>query len=157
MTCIPSEADNAVSFIHGGLVSYESGEPYNQDMTNIFVLSLPSFVWHRIDGSSQTMRGSHDCQVIGGRQMLVIGGRNPTNSSLYDQQDPWINGLGIFDMTALQWTSGYDAKASSYAQPDSIKTSISQKRVILSHNPRSLLTTFSVAPTLKPGTLPPIN
>ena len=119
----------AISFIHGGLVSQEGNEPYNEDLANIFMLSLPSFVWHRVDGSTQTMRGSHDCEVIGGRQMLVIGGRNPNSTALYDGQDPWINGLGIFDMTALQWTSGYDAKASPYAQPESIKTYISQKQV----------------------------
>jgi hypothetical protein len=44
---------------------------------------------------------------IGGTQEVVLG----------NQDDPWTNGLGIFDMTTLNWTNAYDAAASAYERP----------------------------------------
>jgi hypothetical protein len=47
--------------------------------------------------------------------MLSIGGNQEVNISTF--QDPWIKGLGIFDMTTLNWTNAYDAAATAYEQP----------------------------------------
>jgi hypothetical protein len=41
--------------------------------------------------------------------MISIGG-NQDRLTI----DPWINGLGIFDMTKLDWTNAYDAAAPAY-------------------------------------------
>jgi glycosidase len=49
--------------------------------------------------------------------MLSIGGFiNPDDWTLNDQ-NPWPNGLGIFDMTTLSWTKGYDPDALAYERP----------------------------------------
>jgi len=48
--------------------------------------------------------------------MLSIGGSLQDNLNLYGQ-DPWPKGLGIFDMTTLNWTNAYDAAALAYEQP----------------------------------------
>jgi hypothetical protein len=41
--------------------------------------------------------------------MISIGGNPGTVND-----EPWINGLGIFDMTKLDWTNAYDAAAPAY-------------------------------------------
>jgi hypothetical protein len=46
--------------------------------------------------------------------MLSIGGIQ--EDALYSQE-PWPKGLGIFDMTTLNWTNAYDAAALAYEQP----------------------------------------
>lgn len=35
--------------------------------------------------------------------------------------DPWDQGIGIFDMSELQWKSSYDASAEPYETPAKIK------------------------------------
>lgn len=65
--------------------------------------------------------------------MLVIGGVDSTADTLsssaptYDKvtfttQDQFTQGLAIFDMSTLSWSSQYDVNASVYVQSDSVKT-----------------------------------
>ncbi len=39
----------------------------------------------------------------------------------YNPPDPWPQGIGIFDMTAMEWKEGYDADAAPYMTPDVVK------------------------------------
>ena len=104
------------SFIYGGS-DLQQDQLFTSDFAAVFILSLPAFRWLRIPNSTVQRRQSHNCQVIGGRQMLVIGGTNTQASTA----DVWTNGLGIFDMTALEWTSMYNASAEPYVQPEPVK------------------------------------
>lgn len=94
---------------------------------DVYVLSMPSFVWFKAGALSVARRANHFCQVIGKRQMLVIGGRDPTHNSSLDGSfwaggtDPWTYGLGIFDMSTLSWTTSYYANATDYEQPVMVK------------------------------------
>ena len=36
-------------------------------------------------------------------------------------RDPWTNGIGIFDMTELSWSTGYDTSAGPYDHPGVVK------------------------------------
>ena len=56
--------------------------------------------------------------------MVSIGGRAVTMNSTIQNipPDPWHNGIGIFDMSAMEWTSQYDPNAASYVTPAIIKT-----------------------------------
>jgi hypothetical protein len=50
--------------------------------------------------------------------MLSIGGGAFSQGGLINQeQDPWPNGLGIFDMTMLSWAKAYDPDALAYERP----------------------------------------
>ena len=40
--------------------------------------------------------------------------------------DPWPQGLGIFDLSAMQWADLYDSSAASYVTPDSVKAHIEE-------------------------------
>ncbi len=46
--------------------------------------------------------------------MLVIGGDDPVPHASGATPDPWTNGLGIYDMSALSWANSYDANAAPY-------------------------------------------
>ena len=50
--------------------------------------------------------------------MLVIGGTQPSDI-LAD--DPWPNGLGVFDMTAFAWSDIYNSLAAPYEQPEVVR------------------------------------
>ena len=50
--------------------------------------------------------------------MLSIGGANPSSLSATPEQDPWLNGLGVFDMTAFAWADIYDAAAGPYEKAE---------------------------------------
>jgi hypothetical protein len=55
--------------------------------------------------------------------MAVVGGVPVTMDSTLDYipPDPWPKGIGIFDMSAMEWTDGYDANAATYITPDVVK------------------------------------
>ncbi|KAJ9139468.1 Kelch repeat protein [Pleurostoma richardsiae] len=106
-------------FMYGGLQGQS-----NATSDEVFVLSLPGFVYSKATGPS-TARADHACVVVGSgkRQMLSVGGTDASlgyAASLLEA-DPWSQGLGVFDMTAMQWTSSYDANASAYDTPDVVK------------------------------------
>ncbi|GKT64881.1 kelch repeat protein [Colletotrichum tofieldiae] len=89
---------------------------------DVFVLSLPGFVWKRADSRPRngTARTFMSCVLAGQRQMITVGGRN----TLQDRpdKDPFPQGLGIFDITELQWKDEYDSQAAKYDSPEIIKT-----------------------------------
>jgi hypothetical protein len=64
--------------------------------------------------------------------MLVIGGA----SSQDGVPETWTNGLGIYDMTALQWASGYNANAESYVRPELVKQYYTLKCVLTKQLPQ---------------------
>ena len=59
--------------------------------------------------------------------MIVIGGLDPTEAEVDLSQafngtaGPWAQGLGVFDMTSLQWKSRYEANAATYVPADIVK------------------------------------
>ncbi|KAG8534294.1 uncharacterized protein KY384_001138 [Bacidia gigantensis] len=91
----------------------------------VFVLSLPAFHWEKQDVIPDTGRYIHSCNVIGKRQMFVMGGRVLNASSNVESvdsiADPWDKGIGVFDLTVMEWKDGYDADAPAYTTPDTIK------------------------------------
>ena len=55
--------------------------------------------------------------------MAVVGGQPVTQNSTLDYipPDPWPKGIGIFDMSAMEWTSGYHSNAATYVTPVGVK------------------------------------
>ena len=110
------------SFLYGGS-SFSTSATFD----DVYVLSLPGFVFFKADGPS-TKRGGQACVTVGNRQMLSIGGTEgnlPFPDSLL-KPDPWKNGLGIFDLTAMKWTSSYNHQAPAYDSPQVVKQWYSQ-------------------------------
>jgi hypothetical protein len=68
---------------------------------------------------------NHACSVAAKRQMIVTGGLNPAaanQSELIYSRDIWTQGIGVFDLTAMQWKDKYDVNAAPYKTPDAVKS-----------------------------------
>lgn len=104
-------------FIFGGW-TMATGVTHNDS----YILSLPAFHWFKGPTNSSPRVGL-TCHPVGsGRQVLVIGGQdNNNNTYRWENPDPWTQGLGIFDMTAMEWSDGYDADAGAYDSPQVVK------------------------------------
>ena len=104
--------------MYGGMDS-KTEESYN----DVYVLSLPGFVWFKADGSSAEKRAYPACVVVGKgkRQMLSIGGKEM--SAKWTSKDTSPQGLGVFDMTALTWSNdgAYDADLDDYESPSVVQ------------------------------------
>lgn len=122
-------------FIYGGYVASASGEPQASDtgaqkqrniaLDEVFVLSLPGFIWTKANYTASTPRVNHACNFAGGRQMIVTGGLNPSSANgtdLISRPDVWTQGIGVFDMTTMQWKDSYDANAQPYVTPEAVKS-----------------------------------
>lgn len=102
-------------FVHGGIV--ENTEALDSDQ--MYILSLPSFRWFRANYTSTHLRALHTCHATDSNQMIIIGGYNPNAKP--EKKDPWSQGIGVFDMTTLEFKDSYEAKAGPYKTPDVIK------------------------------------
>ena len=92
--------------------------PGNNAADELFVLSLPAFRWFKADYRSLSPRTKHQCQAVHS-QMVLIGGLNPASSN--QSMDPWVQGIGVFDMTSLEWKASFEAKAALYKSPDVVR------------------------------------
>ncbi|KAK1776751.1 hypothetical protein QBC45DRAFT_356772 [Copromyces sp. CBS 386.78] len=112
MVGVASPAGTYELFIYGG-----ADRAFTEFYDDIYILSLPGFVWLKTDAHSVEPRNNHDCVVVGKRQMLVVGGHGQ-NKSLW-AEDPFPQGLGIFDMVDLTWSEEgkYEAGAEDYRTP----------------------------------------
>lgn len=53
--------------------------------------------------------------------MIMIGGMNPLHDVGDQPQDPWDQGIAVFDMTALEFKDSYQSKAGAYEPPYAIR------------------------------------
>ncbi|KAF6838715.1 kelch repeat protein [Colletotrichum plurivorum] len=105
-------------FIFGG-----SNTAADTAYDEVYILSLPGFVWTKANYESASPRDCMGCALAGQRQMITIGGINrklgvPT---FFKDRDPFPQGLGIFDLTELKWKDQYDAGAANYQSPAAVK------------------------------------
>jgi len=111
-------------FLYGGVVVDSTSETVNAGA--VWVLSLPAFHWKKVTNPPYLGRWLHTCEVVGKRQMVVIGGKIATlnvdvTTTWETIPDPWDQGIGIFDMSALEWRSSYDHSAAEYTTPALVK------------------------------------
>ncbi|KAK1672094.1 hypothetical protein BDP55DRAFT_731774 [Colletotrichum godetiae] len=104
------------------MVGVSSETTYEID---VFVLSLPGFVWRQVQFDDVSPRTDHHCTVVGNRQMVVVGGRTTSKSAEnlegWAVRDPWPQGLGLFDMAEWTWKNEYDASAGAYHSHEEIQ------------------------------------
>ena len=88
---------------------------------NVYVLSLPSFRWIRVNQDSD-LRARHQCTLIGKNTMLVVGGIRPRGQELQpsdiagcDTASMFSQGLGMFSLNNHAWSSNYDPLEGSVA------------------------------------------
>ncbi len=97
-----------------------ASQKINAGLDEVYILSLPSFVWFKANYTSSDPRMHHTCHIIGNRQMLSIGGLDPSAANYgaaINDTDPFWEGIKVFDLTTLQWTNYYNATAAPYLAP----------------------------------------
>lgn len=117
---------NTEIFLYGGQVGngvYDgasASQKINAGLDEVYILSLPSFVWFKANYTPSDPRMYHTCNIVGNRQMLSIGGLDPSATSYgaaTNDTDPFWEGVKVFDLTTLQWTNYYNATAAPYLAP----------------------------------------
>ncbi|KAG7143361.1 Kelch repeat-containing protein like [Verticillium longisporum] len=104
--------------VHGG-----RNQANKAAFDDVYILSLPGFVWTKAEYEAKGSRTAHACVVACNRQMISIGGVDDTKGSpaIWEDIDPRPQGLGIFDMTQLKWTDAFDADAGAYESPAEVQ------------------------------------
>jgi hypothetical protein len=96
---------------------YGGRDGVNGYYDELWILTLPSFQWV-LGYRGNSPRYSMTCHIVGNRQMVTIGGSNI--SSIKDNCDNAVHGIGILDLTDLTWGTTYNAKASTYQVPKAV-------------------------------------
>ncbi|KAK6077003.1 kelch repeat protein [Seiridium cupressi] len=91
----------------------------NQASDEVWVLSVPSFIWIKVYEGSLPRFG-HTCHRVGGRQMITIGGTNLTNYPANCDWE-WMS-VAILDLTEMAWGSIYDSDKLPYQANHKIST-----------------------------------
>lgn len=96
-------------YVYGG----ESRELVPDALDDMWILSVPSFHWLRVDVDS-VPRKSVGCTTVAERYMVTYGGTKPGwgKEGDEDECDQENYGLRLFDMSSLAWTSRYEGPPS---------------------------------------------
>lgn len=91
---------------------------------DVWILSLPGFVWIQADTKQQAPRAYMSCVVAGRRQMITVGGVEPRSlqGKLMENPDTFNQGIGVLDLTSLEWKDEYDSSAAAYESSDVVKS-----------------------------------
>lgn len=97
----------------GSVIPYFSEKA--SDSRNVYILTIPAFRW--IKTSDLTLpRAGPVCQVVK-NQMLSFGGFDPSSQDIvFNIQEPWAYGLGIFNLKTLTWGTSFNPKAEEYTR-----------------------------------------
>ena len=90
-------------------------------------MTIPGFHWTKVTIPGSTPRMWHKCANVGGRQMISVGGKEGIFQAGWKVNDPWPQGFGVLDMTALAWRTGFDPGEAAYESPEAVKTWYSNK------------------------------
>ncbi|KAI0111974.1 hypothetical protein F4814DRAFT_450645 [Daldinia grandis] len=108
-------------YYYGGYDGLDDGGQFYDD---VWVLSLPSFMWMKVlSGKPEHGRAGHSCVMPYPDQMIVIGGRRANigtgTPSCLDGENPGI--LQVYNLTENRWMDSYDPTSwNYYGVPDMI-------------------------------------
>ena len=104
----PDQSSHSI-YVFGGW-----GNTFGGSDGDVYVLSIPSFRWIRVNQES-TQRSMHHCSLIGSNTMLVVGGITPSynnprpdDPSGCDTTSMFAQGLGMFSLNDHSWSTSYD-------------------------------------------------
>ncbi|KAI9800806.1 MAG: hypothetical protein M1825_003589 [Sarcosagium campestre] len=107
-------------YIYGG---YDGLNETSNPSDDVYVLSLPSFIWVKAKAGSETHgRRMHKCAKIYPDQMIVVGGQAVQNED-FNCLDGGL--IQIFNLNTLEWQDSYDPDVwSEYKVPGVISAEI---------------------------------
>ena len=101
--------------------------------SDVFVLSLPSFTWVKIDhmgNPDQALtdgpvgRYLHTCELYGDRQMIVLGGQILFGANVQnnDSCNATRAAIAILDTTTFEWQQNFNPKPAAYAVSNQLQS-----------------------------------
>jgi Kelch motif len=141
-------------FVYGGHNPSLPAEQIMATSDQVFVLSLPGFVWFKADYVPTNVRMMHTCDIVGqGKsQMVVVGGidmGSPPGSNA-SSWDPWTNGINIFNLSAMRWEDRYEANDTIYQTPSVVRDWYTREGPYPSWDSRAVESLFVSATALAP-------
>ncbi|KIW94417.1 uncharacterized protein Z519_04393 [Cladophialophora bantiana CBS 173.52] len=136
-------------YVYGGMTNatYDLNYPDELGYLNVYVLSLPAFRWFQTPATTSTPRCSHTCSIIGNRQMISIGGCPPSTLNQFGADyDEWASGIGVLDLSELQWKDHYDAGAALYERAQLVQKYYNQIYAKPAWSDPALATIFGKCP-----------
>ena len=120
----PDKSSHSI-YVFGGW-----GGTFERSDGDVYVLSIPSFRWIRVNSESN-VRSRHKCSLIGNNTMMAVGGITPLfdfplpiwTPQGCDNTSTFAQGLGMFSLNDHSWSTGWDPEAG--AAPYRIHPSIS--------------------------------
>jgi len=102
-------------WVHGGMLM----EPLGEAAPDAWVLTMPSFIWARVEIPDSMVRmRSHTCNAVGS-QLLIIGGYPPSVKVEKDAPcDSEI--IKVLDMNQMTWSSHY-TPGTVYRTPELVR------------------------------------
>jgi hypothetical protein len=104
-------------YYYGGFDGISPVEPFYDD---VWVLSLPSFTWTRLDSGTEThARAAHRCFTPYADQMLVSGGYRSLSGSALNCLEDGI--FAFFNLTSGEWMDSYHPEQhGEYGVPEKV-------------------------------------
>jgi len=124
----PSNNHTYEILIYGGWDGHSGPEAVRYDTAH--VLTLPGFYWVKAGYPAAHPRHGLSCNAVGGGQVLIIGGVDTTQKASngssehaagFATRDPFPNGLAIFDLSKMAWSSVYRAKRPLQPAPTAVQ------------------------------------
>jgi hypothetical protein len=103
---------------------FDGIHPTQQFNDNVWILSIPSFMWMQVKpGTATHGRAGHKCVKPYPDQMLVIGGYSQLSGTSPKCLEDGI--IQIFNLSSVEWIDSYDPSVwSNYTVPDMIVSMI---------------------------------
>ncbi|CAG8955611.1 hypothetical protein HYFRA_00009565 [Hymenoscyphus fraxineus] len=105
-------------YLYGGLGFGDNGPGFD----DMWILSLPSFQWinyYKSPAGAVSPHHSLSCNVVGGGQMLVIGGTFPITDSCDSPQTWGVHNADLGKVSGKAWNT-YDPNITSYRVPPEV-------------------------------------
>ena len=99
------------------------GSMYGDDSNEVFILTLPAFHWVSVypptnNSDALILQGNgHRCQKVHEKYMVAYGGQYTCQN---ETQSKRINGMVIYDMSSLTWTTKVEIGNQKYSVPQAL-------------------------------------
>ena len=103
----------------------------NDGTMTVFILTLPAFLWVRVDTLSDDDPGptttGHRCQRVHEKHMVVYRGESSDGTCDSDKRSGKFQGMAIYDMSSLEWTTKIELENQKYLVPELLYKTIGGK------------------------------
>lgn len=116
-TCVIVESlpDNSSHSIY----LYDGRGPSNTTYDDVYVLSVPSYVWPNVY-SGVSLRYGHSCHGLG-NQLITVGGSTSTGECDWENK-----GVAVLDLSITSWTRVYEPSTPAYTLPALVENDITE-------------------------------